>query len=315
MEELAVKREIGIITAEIITIRENTKRMVLESFIEIGRRLLEAKEVVGHGGWGDYLREKVEFSPSTANNMINLYKEYGDEQTQLGKPLKSQTFGNLTYSQAVALLALPEEQRETVVAEHNMEATSVRELQAIIEEKKREAKQAREEAERVKQAAAVNEKTILEYQAELKRQEAKLKDARGEIEKLEARPVEVAVQPPSKEELAEIQRDAEAAVAEKFEEELAAVREELAGTRGQLEEARQAGEQQLARAAEMEKKLAVAGNKEMVEFNILFRRAQEEMERLHQKYLAITANEPEKAAALKTAVGRMIQMVARKWEG
>lgn len=65
----------------------------------------------------------------------------------------------------------------------------------------------------------------------------------------------------------------------------------------------------------MEKKLAVAGNKEMVEFNVLFRRAQEEMERLHQKYLAITANDPEKAVSLKTAVGRMIQMVARKWEG
>jgi len=315
MEELAVKREIGIITAEIITIRENTKRMVLESFIEIGRRLLEAKEVVGHGGWGDYLREKVEFSPSTANNMINLYKEYGDEQTRLGRPLKSQTFGNLTYSQAVALLALPEEQREAVVAEHDMEATSVRELQAIIEEKKREAQQAREEAERVKQAAAENKKTILEYQTQLKKQEAMLKDARGEIEKLEGRPVEVAVQPPSKEELAEIQRDAEAAVTGKFEEELAAVREELAGTRGQLEEARQAGEQQLARTAEIEKKLAVAGDKEMVEFNVLFRRAQEEMERLHQKYLVITANDTEKAAALKTAVGRMIQMVARKWEG
>lgn len=322
MGELAVKREIDIITAEIITIRENTNRMVLENSIEIGRRLLEAKEVVGHGGWGDYLREKVDFSPSTANNLMKLCQEYGDAQMELGKAPKSQTFGNLTYSQAVALLALPEADREVVVAEHDMENTSVRELQAIIEEKKREAETARKEAERAKQEAEAairqSEKAKTEaeesreaaakHRDEIKKREEELARAREEIKKLEGRPVEVAVQPPSAEELEAIRRDAEEGVAKKFEEELAAVR-------GELEQARQDGEAQSLRAAKMEKQLAVAGDKEMVEFSLLFQRVQEEMEGLHQKRLAIQAKDPEKGKKVILAVGKMLQMLTKKWEG
>lgn len=321
MTALSKKREIGIITAEIITIRENTNRMVLESSIEIGRRLLEAKEVVGHGGWGDYLREQVNFSPSTANNLMAICKEYGDTQLELGKSPKSQTFGNLTYSQAVALLALPAEAREEVVAEHDMEATSVRELQTIIEEKKREAEAAREEAEKARNAvdAAVAEKEQAREAAlknsqiahqrgeELKKREKELTDAREEIKRLESRPVEVAVQPPSEEELAALRQDAEKAAAEKLGKEMAALRKELT-------ESRQAGEQQSARTAELEKKLAVAGDGDMVEFNLLIKQIQEDVEKLHRKYLAVLSGDQEKAGKLRTAAIKVLQLMAERWK-
>jgi len=321
MEALAAKREIGIITAEIITIRENTNRMVLENSIEIGRRLLEAKEVVGHGSWGDYLRERVNFSPSTANNLMKLCQEYGDTQLELGKAPKSQTFGNLTYSQAVALLALPEDAREEVVAEHDMENTSVRELQAIIEEKKREADAAREEAEKAKEAAAdalrqreqaqkaaeTNEKVALRRREELEKQTKELRDARAEIKRLESQPVEIAVQPPSQKELEAIRREAKEEITKKL-------GKEIDTLRGKLEETRQAGEQQTARAAELEKKLAVAGSSETIEFNLILRQFQEDAGNLRTRYFDIRGKDAKKAEKLRLAVGRLLQMMAKEWE-
>ena len=62
MGEIVQKRDLAVVTAEIITIRDRTQQMILDGSIEIGKRLCEAKEIVGHGGWGDYLRDKVEFS-------------------------------------------------------------------------------------------------------------------------------------------------------------------------------------------------------------------------------------------------------------
>ena len=135
MGEIVQKRDLAVVTAEIITIRDRTQQMILDGSIEIGKRLCEAKEIVGHGGWGDYLRDKVEFSQSTANNLMRIYREYGDEQLMMGKPPKSQTFGNLSYSQAVALMQAPEEMREEIVTEHDMASTSVAQLKEIIRQK------------------------------------------------------------------------------------------------------------------------------------------------------------------------------------
>lgn len=307
MEEMTTKREIGVITAEIITIREHTNRMVLENSIEIGRRLLEAKEVVGHGGWGEYLREQVNFSPSTANNLMAICKEYGDTQLELGKAPKSQTFGNLTYSQAVALLALPEVEREEVVETHDMETTSVRELQAIIEEKKREAAEAREEAEKARQAAEANRQLALKHQDEIKKRDLELKTTREELSKMESRPVEVAVKEPSEEELEQLRQDAEKAAEEKFEEQMRATLEEL-------EETKMAEKEQAARAARLEKQLAVAGNSKMAEFNILLLQIQEDDKKLREKHLEIMGDDPEKAKKLKAGMVKMMQMMAEEWE-
>lgn len=135
MNTMTEKRDINVVTAEIVTITHATQKLVLDSSIEIGRRLCEAKELIGHGGWGEYLKTQVQFSESTAQNLMRIFREYGDEQLELGKLPKSQTFGDLTYSQAIALLALPEEDREDVVNSHDMESTTIAELKAIIAEK------------------------------------------------------------------------------------------------------------------------------------------------------------------------------------
>ncbi|MBE7018212.1 MAG: DUF3102 domain-containing protein, partial [Ruminococcaceae bacterium] len=111
-EVIATYRDINSITAEIRTIKQSVGYLLLNSYIELGRRLVEAKELLPHGEWGAWLRDEAEFSQSTANNMMNIFREYGADQASLFGEAKSQTLGNLTYSKAVALLQVPAEERE-----------------------------------------------------------------------------------------------------------------------------------------------------------------------------------------------------------
>lgn len=124
------QRSLATVTAEIRTIRAARDKMFLEASVEIGRRLKEAKDLVGHGGWGEYCRTELDFSQQTAQNHIRLFEAYAADQIRLdGAALKSQTLGNLSYTQALELLALPsEEEREAFVREHDMASLSTREL-------------------------------------------------------------------------------------------------------------------------------------------------------------------------------------------
>ncbi|MBR0293461.1 MAG: DUF3102 domain-containing protein, partial [Acidaminococcaceae bacterium] len=81
-----------IVAAEIRQIADQTRKMVLNNSIEIGKRLCEAKEMVPHGEWGSWLEKEVNFKQSTANNLMRIYTEYGDIQGELwGASAKSQT--------------------------------------------------------------------------------------------------------------------------------------------------------------------------------------------------------------------------------
>ncbi len=153
-----------ILAAEIRTIKDQTGRMVLNASIEVGRRLTEAKAKLPHGSWGEYLKNEVDYSPSQAQNLMRVFREYGsDQQSLFGGEAKSQTFGNLTYSKALSLLAIPdEEERERFAVENDVEHMSVRELN--------EALKARNEAEE-KAAAAEDEVRGLRQETERLREE------------------------------------------------------------------------------------------------------------------------------------------------
>ena len=156
-----------ILAAEIRTIKNQTGRMVLNASIEVGRRLTEAKAKLPHGSWGEYLKNEVDYSPSQAQNLMRVFREYGsDQQSLFGGEAKSQTFGRLTFSQALSLLVIPDEdEREKFVLENDVEHMSVRELN--------EALKARDEAE---EKAAAAEETARGLQQEAQR----LRDALNE---------------------------------------------------------------------------------------------------------------------------------------
>lgn len=128
-----IERTPAIIAVEINYIKRQAQQTLLAASVEIGRKLNEAKALVPHGMWEDWLAENVDYSQSTANNLMRIATEYGDEQVSLfsGKS-NSETFASLTYSQAVALFALPMDQRQEFVENHDMEDLSTRELKEEI---------------------------------------------------------------------------------------------------------------------------------------------------------------------------------------
>ena len=109
---LAIQRSPALIAAEINNIKAQTRTMVLYNSIEIGRRLTEAKQFIPHGDWGTWLDTSVEYSKSTANNLMRIFEEYGADQLALfgETAAKSQALGSLSYTQAIYMLEVPAEE-------------------------------------------------------------------------------------------------------------------------------------------------------------------------------------------------------------
>lgn len=176
------------LASEINLITEQTKQMVLMNFIELGRRLTEAKAMVKHGEWGNWLKERVNYSQRTANNMMKLYKEYGES----GIAQKSQSIASLSVTQAVAMLEIPEEERERFAEQSNAKDLTIRELKAEIAK----AKAALEEEQSSTKAALSKAQERHEQEiARLKEQAEKAMSEKarieGELERQEKRQVEL----------------------------------------------------------------------------------------------------------------------------
>lgn len=136
-------REPQTIAAEINAIRKRAARQMLEDSVEVGRLLTEAKRSVPHGDWGNWLNVNFAYSTSEANNLMRMYEAYGTpDQIGIFEENRMAIFGNLSKSQAVALLGLPEPQRREFVKSHDVENLSVRDMEAEIAKIKEEAKQA-----------------------------------------------------------------------------------------------------------------------------------------------------------------------------
>lgn len=150
MNDMQVTRTPEMVAAEINLIKEQTHKLVLSNSIIIGKKLKEAKEMLEPGQFGKWLAEAVDFSQSTANNLMRVYDEYGADQGVLfGSAAKSDVVEKLTYTQAVLLLGVPAEQREDFIKDAHVEDISTRELQAEIKKlkKAKEAAEAKAEAD------------------------------------------------------------------------------------------------------------------------------------------------------------------------
>lgn len=196
MNDLVECRSSDVIAAEINGIKEQVKKTVrgtmLSGAMEIGRLLLEAKAVVQHGEWGQWLQENVDYSQTTANDMMRLYTEYRDQQITLdGGPTNEELFGMLEPSKALALLSLPEQERKEFVQEHPVEDMSVRALKeeiAQIKAEKEAAEAAASAAESAMKAAeAMAEKKTEKADALVKEAEKKRLEAEAKLKNAEAR--------------------------------------------------------------------------------------------------------------------------------
>lgn len=225
----------AVLAVEIRSLQQQARVVVMSYAVEIGRRLCEAKAVVAHGEWGDWLEQKVQFSQSTAQNYMKMYERFGSEQVSLFSGPKSEALMNLPYTKVLKLLAVPEEEMDDFMEAHDVEAMSTRELEKAI----RERDEAKKEAQRWKETVDQAADGALKAEETARKAKAEAEQLRQQLEELQNKPVEVAVEAPSEEMLAEI-RSAEA---KKFQEERERLEKKLASAEKKAQKAdKEAGE-------------------------------------------------------------------------
>ena len=302
------ERDIETITGEIL----DAQRKGGEAVLTIGRCLIEAKKLLPHGAWLPWLNEKVSYSDRTARRFMQMYRDLSNRPalTDLGK------------TKAFALLALPEKERDEFMAENNVADMTTRQLEQAIKERD-EARAAAEHAAADQRAAEQARDKMAE---DMRLLNARLSGAReereqaiqditrleAELAEVKARPVEVAVETVVDQEA--IDKARADAIAE-----MQAKLDKAKEAKKKAEEQRQDAEVALAEVrrkleeqAKAEKKVAMAGDKELAQFEVLFNQGQELANKLRGLLIKARAREDKSAAqgmekalrALADAIGR-----------
>ena len=322
MNDIQTQRTPDIIGAEIRGLTQQAKTMTLWFGIEIGRRLTEAKEMLEHGQWLAYLKEQTEFSRSSAGRLMTLYKEYGAAQTSLfGAESNYPTLNNLSISNALRLLAVPEDEREEFAEKHDVEHMSARELDELIKQRDEAEQRAARAEEQVQQAADGAAKADEQYQKakqelhllreKLGNAEAQKAAAEKELSELRGRPVEVAVEVDEKA-VAEAVTAARAKNDAEWAEKMAKVKNELseAGLEAEKLKAKikKAEEKAEEKAAELErlKKSQTLNDPNTAVFKQIFEQVQEDFNKLHGSLLKVRASDPDTAQKLTAAVRALV---------
>lgn len=301
-------RTIETITDEIL----DAKRTGGEAILTIGRCLIEAKEMLPHGEWLPWLNERVEFSERTARNFMRLAREWTNRQT----------LADLGAAKALTLLALPAEEREQFVEDHNVIDMSARQLKEAI----RERDEARKAAETAKADASAAEQARAKMEADMAVVNASLAAAREEKQKadqeaarlenelaaLKARPVEVAVETVVDPEA--IEKAKAEAVAE-IKAKLDKAREAKAKAdekRKQAEASVEILKKSLENMERNEKKAALSSDKDVAQFEVLFNQGQELANKMRGLLLKARGREdPSAAQGMEKALTALAEAVRR----
>ena len=325
MNELKEKRTPELIGAEIRMYVDTGRRLSLLCGIEIGRRLAEAKEMLGHGEWLPWLERETEFSDRSAARYMKLFDEYGASQQGLfGPETNSPTLSNLPISKALALLSVPESDRIEFAEEVDAEHISVRELEKKIQEREEQLKAAEQELKAVLQDQEGNEKALNDARA-------RIRELAALNEELEKRPVEVAVETVRDEEAIREAAAAAKAEAEKQNEraqeglkkQLADAEKKLAAAEKERDKLKQSAESAGSEAqkkaeeanreverirAELEetRKQLKASDSDVVAFGIWFNNIQSEWNSMMKELRNVEAKDAEKGAKLRAAVQQLM---------
>lgn len=346
---MTAQRDIQTVTVEINVLHRQAQEMALSYAIQIGQRLKEAKAMLNHGEWGRWLETEVPFKPSTAQNFMRIFEEYGSNQTSLFGEAKSQTIGNLPYTKALKLLAIGDsDEREAFIEEHDVANMSTRELEKAI----RERDEARHEADLLKKRSEFQRIQIdkqFETENQLKKQLAELNVANVSSEELEAERAKVAAaekaaadanaalqaakdaEAKAKESakkakadlkalkenpvipddtMAAIRKEAEEAAAKAAQDE---VDKQVADAKKRAEDAEKAAKA-AAEALEQAKRQVASADPDTAVFKTYFSAVQEDFNRLHGMYLKIQQSDPDKADKLKTAMTALLQKIGDTWK-
>ena len=322
-------RDIEAVTCEILHLKQELARNI----VDIGLRLIEAKEMLSHGEWLPWLKENVCFSETTAQSYMKVAKEFPNPQL----------VGDLGVRKALTLLALPSAEREDFLAENNVIDMTSRELEKAIRE--------RDEARKAAEAAQADARSAEESRAKIEADmralenihrcaqegEAQARDAlakaQAELKELRERPVDVAVEVDQKavdvaraEAIAEMQTKVDQAEAARKEAEKkrkeaekalgeakkqaganAAILSRAEKAEAELAEARR----QLEAAAKAESASIVNQNGDLAMFNVLFSQTQDQVNKMHGLRLKLGKDDGDLDEKLKTAINALADAVRR----
>lgn len=304
-------RPIEVITQEI----QFYKGQACMSMVEIGKRLLEAKQCLPHGAWGEWLKNEVDFSERTAQNFMRIAKEYTNPQLIAD-------IGN-SASKAIMLLSMPEEEREEFVGEAheiNGEEKTVaemtnKELQEVLKEL---------EAERKEKEKLKKQLDLFEDEAQRKQDEAvDAAYSQGEEQIKCLSELKEQAEAAAREAEAEAQKKAEAALQKKLdkakkeaEKAKKEAKEAQAAIEAHEEAQKEAEETALALKERMklmqeeaDKKVRLAGNQEMAVFKVHFENVQMEFNEMMTCIDNLQEKEPEEAGKMRTAMKSLCQNI------
>lgn len=344
--EMAVAGEVRSITAitdEIIFY----KNVGGQAVIEIGKRLIEAKAQLKHGEWLPWLSEKVEFSETSAQRFMQLAREYGN--TSLVGDLGTSKALVLLALPASERENFASEKHVVNGEEKSVTEMSKRELEEAIRQRKiaelerdkarreldeqcKANEEAAAEAQKAQEAAEAARAEVENAQGTALAAQERAAELERELKALREKPVDVAVQTVDASEeqiaeaVAEAKKDAEAEKTEalgKKAEELKKAKDELKKAMDELKKAKD----EMAAAAEALKKAederaalretlekakksaAAMDNKALAEFAVLFRQAQETVNRMTE---IVDELDEESRPKIYRALGALRDMIAEK---
>ncbi len=102
---------------------------------QAGQCLTVIKERVGHGNWGDWCKQNLQFSERKAQNMMKLSAEMREKNSIFANP---QTFADIEISKVYELLSAPEEVQKAMIENPEAEDMNVREFKDEIKRLKEE---------------------------------------------------------------------------------------------------------------------------------------------------------------------------------
>lgn len=308
MAKPAEDRTIEAITGEIL----GAKRAGGEAILTIGRCLIEAKDMLPHGEWLPWLNERVEFSERTARNFMRLAREWTNRQT----------LADLGASKALTLLALPAEEREQFMEDHDVIDMSARQLEKAIRERdeaRKAAEEAKAEANTAEQARAkmAEDMTLLNARLTGAREDREqavesAKKLEAELAELKNRPVEVAVETVADPEALDKARTE--AVAE-MQAKLDRAKERQKKAEAQAKEAQAALERTQAQLQDSErarKNAVLASDEDMATFQVLFQQAQDQANKMRGILLKLRGRADQTAAqGVEKALRALAEVIGR----
>ena len=314
-------------------------RVAAQAMSEIGRSLKEMRDrklytELGHADFESYTKQLLGIGQRQAYNYIRIFETYG--------PKFIDAHEDIGPTKLLLLASVPALDREDFLEENDVAGMTAKELEEITEKYRAACEQI---------TLLMDEKSQLEEDSETdtgllsaaQERERALREEKTALEKkikeLEARPIDVAVAEPSLDDLTAIRQEAEKAAAEKHKQELAAAlakaekkakKDADALVKAAKEEAARDAEERikaglrdverdkataLERAKELEKKLALGGNPDMVLAANLFEEFKGGFNRMLEIIQKINGTDAATADKLRGAMRKALAAAQEKLGG